>query len=263
MSQIVLHVNSLIDRQPSDESTSSWTTHLSYPIRPNGRRVALTLENIELPNTAYSFPVHSSMIWWERGGSLYSVQINTNRFFVDATSLVAHLNSAFASVGAGLSVAYDTVTARLTFQNNLGIPCRIVGSYRFSDRLADTYNSAVDRLGLIQDTRNTEIPAGGLLVCQGILRLLRTSCYYLTCNLLDTRVRQSIVPSPYYAPLVLGRITASNFGQLSQLAFAQTFSFDCGTRDINAIEFTLLDDELQPCDLLGSPITLSMRITIT
>lgn len=264
--QLVLHINSSIDRSVGDISTSQWTTNLSYPIRTNNRPISIVLDNIELPNTSYTFPYHSSILWWEELDNTDTVtnvrflQISTTRFFPDGSSFVSYMNSLLTPYN--LVFSYDSSTARLTLTNNSAIRIRLIGSYRFSDRLDVQVNSCIDRLGYSQNTLNSIVLPTASITGQGILRLLRSSVYYLTCDVIGGRYRQSIVPSPYYSPNILARITSGNFGTLSQLAFAQVMTFMAGNNDINALKFDVLDDELLPVDLLGSPVTFTLRIII-
>ena len=207
-------------------------------------------------------------MWWEELDALNNVtatrnfQIDINRFFPDGSSFISYINSALATAGHNLVFSYSTSTAKLTLTNNTVSRIRLIGSYRYSDRLDTAFNNVIDRLGFIQNTAGVVVAPAGTITGQGILRLLRTSCYYLTCNLLSARYRQSVVPNPYNNPNILARITAGNFGTLSQLQFAQTMTYGIGSNDILGLMFSLLDDELLPIDLAGSPITLSLRLII-
>jgi hypothetical protein len=159
-----------------------------------------------------------------------------------------------------LVFTYDSNSGRLTLTNNEAVPIRLVGSYRYLEAAA---NNAANKLGFIQDLTTTSIAAGASLQATGVLRLIRTNCYYLVCDEVGARVAQGQVPSQYEQPKILAKIPAANFGTLSQIRNGSSLFYDTPFgQDIAKLTFKLLDDQLYPISLNGCPITFTLRIDI-
>jgi hypothetical protein len=265
MSERVIFINSYIDRTTLDTDTSEWTTYLSEPIRVKSGKIRLTVENIELPNTAYSFGNSENRFYWVHGvgttNTVRSVVIATDRIFGSGTEFATYINGLMTSSGFNLSFSFSSTTLELSITNNETVPIRICSSYRYSD-LQTGSSDAQDKLGFNQNTIGTQTAAGGVITANGILKLIRTNCYYLTANIIGNNFKQSILPSPYYSHSIIARITANTIGSLSQLQYASSMFFNCSETVINAIKFKLLDDQLYPISLNGLPITFVMKLLI-
>jgi hypothetical protein len=260
----VIHINSVTDRKTNDLDTGSWTTFLSKPIQPNhGKSIKLAVENVEMPNTVYNFSVNENTIWWIHAygttNTLRSVSIATDRIF-DSTNFASYLNGLMTAGGYNLTFAYDSTTGRLALTNNEVVPIRLAGSYRYLEPYG---SNAADKLGFIQDLTTTSIAAAGTLAATGVLRLLRSNCYYLVCDEIGARIMQGQVPSPYEQPKIIARIPASNFGTLSQIRNGSSMLYDVPAgSNIQSLNFKLLDDQLFPVSLNGCPITFTLRVEI-
>jgi len=261
MSHRLIHLNSMIDRQASDLYTTDWTTFLARPLLTSGK-VSMKIKNIDLVNLFYTFGTESSILWVysDYGGlgeTLNSFQLSLTDTYDNGTTLSSYLTTLCTSLS--LTFAYDTSTARMTVTNGGATTIRIVGSYRYSDDLANTYNNVIDRLGITQDLRTTTILAAGSLEAQSPLRLLRSTCYYLIADILSNTT-ESIVPTPYSTPHILGKISASNFGFVSQLQYSEEVYLSSSEKQIDKIHFSLLDDELYPVYSTNAPICITLDI---
>lgn len=270
MTELLLHINSSIDRRTEDLSTSQWTTYLANSISASSsNKVEMLIDNIDFPNSTYTFPPTAGTVWWihdvGNANTLRSLSIDVQRVYDTGADVATALNAAMQSAGYNLSFQFSTLTYKLTLQNKESVPIRLVGSYRYEDLIDQTYNNSCDRLGFTQNTRDTSLVALATMQGAGVLRTLRSSCYYLTADILSNRIRQSQFPNEYQQPSVIGRIGASNFGSLSQLQTASSVFFNSqGTTSIDRITFGVLDDELNPVeDLGGMPICFSLRIIIS
>lgn len=256
----LIHINSMIDRQATDLYSTTWTSYLSKPIVSSGK-LSMKVNSIDLVNLFYTFGTESSILWviTDVGGTdtLNSFQITTSDNFDSGTTLAAYLTTLCTSIS--LSFAYDTSTCRLTATNGSATISRIVGSYRYSDLLTTTYNNVIDKLGYTQDLTSTTISAGGTLEGESPLRLLRSTCYYLQCNGLSN-INQSITPTPYNNPHILARVSASNFGYVSQLSYNEEVFLEISEKQINLLKFSLLDDELQPVYAQNAPIVFTLQV---
>ena len=263
--QRVIYINSYIDRTTADLDTSQWTTFLNEPIRIKNGKLKLIVENIELPNTAYNFGTTENRFYWVHAvgtlNTVRSVQIATDRIFNNGTDFATYMNGLMSSSGFNLSFSYSLATLELTIANNETVPIRICSSYRFSDPQTGP-SDAQDKLGFNQNTIGTQTPAGGSVVAQGMLKLLRTNCYYLSCDVIGNNFKQSILPSPYYSHNIVARITANSFGSLSQLQYASSMYFNVPDSIIQSLRFKLLDDQLFPISLNGLPITFVLKVII-
>jgi len=260
-SDYFLHVNTLIDRRSVDTDTTDVTVYLSKPFVTNGK-VKLQMTNIELPNLAYTFPYHSCVLWYILdplgANTLQSVTIRTDRNYNNANDLVTDLNTA---VNANLLVfSYDNNTCRLTLTNNNPATIKLVSSYRYSEN-TNCYNDCMDRLGFDQDLRTTNLMMGDTLEANSCLKLLRSNCYYITCDQVGSYLQQS-TPVGLNKPNILARVTANNFGYLSQLSFVNQMVIDTPENMLDKLQFKILDSELYPISLNNASITFTIRLTI-
>jgi hypothetical protein len=263
--QYVYYINSYTDRKPSDY-THQWTTFFNDPVRISGRkRMKIQLQDVEVPNTAYTFPDSSSILWvnvWDGISAwvLYHYIIETDRFFQAGADVVASLNALCAA--ESLVFSYSPTTCRLTLTNNNAQKIRIVGSYRYSDSLTTTYNNIIDRLGYTQDLTVAEVNSGGTIEGECILNLLRTNRYYITCSNIGGFNKQSRVPTPYANPYILASVPSSNFGRMSQLSYGSTVFLTCNQTELKSMDFTILDDELNVCPLNECKVTFTLLIEV-
>lgn len=272
MTEILLHINSGIDRRPQD-SPDNWVTYLANPIDVGtNSKVRILVDQIDFPNSAYTFPESSDTFYYifnynpnstdPSYNILRSFELDTQRNYNTGNDLISALNTGIGAKGYNLAFSHNVNSSTLSIKNNESVPIRVIGSYRFSDRLDIAYNSIIDRLGFIQDLRTLSVAPGDSITGEGVLRLFRTNCYYLCCDITSSKIKQSQVPSPNYQPNIIGRISSSNFGNLSQLAIASSVWFNVSSMSsINRIAFSVLDDEFQPVNLNGQPIVFSLRFS--
>jgi len=219
------------------------------------------VDAIELPNAiAGTFPFYSNTLHWLIGANPHRLTIPDDRVFADAHAFVTWANTELK--GETITLAYDADTTKLLVTNTGTDPLRLVSSYRHVD---DPYssvavNNAADRLGFTQSMADEWINPGSSLAAEGILRMLRTNCYYITCDAV-TGSRQAIVPRPGENKPILARVSATNFGNLSQFPYATATQFNTQLQQINSFKFEVLDDELFPVDLGGQPVTFTMRVS--
>ncbi len=265
----IVYINSAIDRQTIDIDTASWTTYLALPIKVSHiNHIKLQIMNLEIPNTAYTFPLNASSFWWIHGvgttNTLRLLNLSLTRIF-SATDLVIALNSAMTTAGYNLAFSYSATTCSLTVTNNEVVPIRIVGSYRYSDNVAGAVsNNVADRFGFTDNMIGTQINATASLTAPAVLRLLRSNCYYITCDAINGVGRQSYVPSPYAKQSnILGRCTSNNFGFLSQPNFSSPIQFTTSDTIIDSLSFSILDDELNPISLNQCPVTFALKVIIS
>jgi hypothetical protein len=263
--KINLHINSDIDRRPEDLSTSCWTTYLANPILINTNDVNATLsvDSIEIPNAFYNFGIVDSIFWWVdvATNTLNGEQIPTDRNFTDGTQFASYMSTAL--LADNIAFSYDVNTNRLTITNNRATAIKIIESYRFS-LYSGVYNSAIDKLGFTDPIPNN-ILAGGTLTAPSVLKLLRTNCFYLTADIVDSPISQSVVPSPYRtgSEKIICRVSAGNWGSLSQLNYLTGSNVKIKSENIKRIEFNLLDDNFYRMTELYLPITLSLKLEIS
>jgi hypothetical protein len=261
-----IHINSDIDRTPADVSTSSWTTYLATPILvSSSSEIRISLEACEIPNVLYNFGVDASVFWWihDPAGAniLKNIQIPTDRNFQDGTAFATWMTSAFTSAGANLTATFDTTSNKLSIRNDNLVPIRIVQSYRYGI-LNGTYNQAIDKLGFTQSLP-LSIPEMGIVTADSVLRLLRTNCYYLTLDEVSSSQKEAMTPNPYrLGHKIIGRITAGNFGSLSQLQYLPASNVKISNNTISKFTFSLLDENLYPITVYA-PVTLTLRVTMT
>lgn len=267
--EINLYVNSYFDNLPSDTS-SKWTTYLAQPITGYSK-MTMRVENIELPNVSNNFAFFTSRLWYLYEADsdieeLRYIEINFDRVYNSPEELVNELNSRFLNDnGDVIEVSYDPQRVRLTFTNNTPVPIRFISSFRHDDLLDETFNHINDKLGLTQPLQNQIIQSGGSLTGESMLRLIRTNCYYISCNLLANggNISTFQVPNPDKRPKILAKVTSGNFGTLSQLQYTTDVDLDVSDQTLSRIDFEILDDEFEPIQLNGHPTTFTLRITLS
>lgn len=264
---IQIHVNSILDRQQSDTSFHTWTSYLKNPITiKTKKKMRVVVESIELPNVFYTFPYHSSIFYWlhnSQSGSpvLRSLLLDIDRIYASGTDVAADLTSKAVASGYNIQFTFDTTTYKLRVTNNESVPIRLISSYRFQETYS-TPDDCMDRFGFNQNYSNVHIPTGNSLTASGILRLLPSNCYYLRLEQLGNYIKQSIVPNNTQTN-ILCRITASSFGNLSQLSFpSSTYLTIDKNESIEYLQFSLLDDELRPV-LLNNGIVITFTLKIS
>ena len=270
--EITLYVNSLIDRNVEDDlNNSSFTIFLDVPIKTNKGNISMRIESIELPNTFYSFPQESSLFWILTNigttHNLINIPLQTDAIYENGDELITYLNNYCSFNSIPLVFSYNKFRGKITITNNYSNPIRIVSSYRYIG--IDTYSSNInndcqDRLGFnLNYSSGFNINSSGSLEASGILRLLRTNCAYLSCDISDgSNQRSSLVPSNKNGSNIVCKIPCGNFGTVSQVQIVSEVELLCSEKMINKLNFSLLDDELNPLSLNGSPLTFSVIFKI-
>lgn len=262
----ILYINSNLDRKPSEPlNSSSWTTVLSHPIKTYSGKIKMKLLEIEAPNTFYTFGPNAYIFWYY---NLYTneykaVPIPTDRFFVDGEQFVNVMNQICIAGNFAVRFSYNATNAKLTVTNVSNDTIRIVSSYRYEPD--NTYDDAMDRLGFTQNMLNnisSTLDTNDYLQAESPLRLIRTNCVYLQCNVIASQnIPTTIVPSPFVtAPDIIARVTSGNFGMLSQLQLANLEEFDVGNNLISELKWTLLDENYNEINTNGHPITFSVLV---
>ena len=259
MKQQYLVINSSIDRRSTDLDTSSWTTYLSEPIIPSNSvsKITMTVESIEVPNLAYTFPWHSSVIYYHGTNAVIkTITLDTRQVYISGEDVCVSLNS----TQTDLVFSYNKNTTRLSVRNNTNGNIRIVGSYRYDDRLDIAFNNGIDRIGFTQRMTSYITPAS-IVVADSTIRMLRTNCYYLTCDILKATQMRS--PEKDFKPQILCKVSAGNYGYLSQYSYLGTQTLAVQEQNIHKMTFSLLDDEFQPIDVGDQPITMLILIRLS
>jgi hypothetical protein len=259
-----LHINSFIDRKPTDLYTTNFTTYFSNPIKTNNGKVKLNVKNIEIPNIFYTFGESEYILYViiDPSGvpTTKSYTLSLTRNYADGATIATALNSLCAL--DNIVFTFDSTTARLTCTNNNASSIRIIGSYRYSDNLSTAFSNVVDRLGFTQNMTSQTIISTGSLEAESPLRLLRSNCYYLTCDIISSYTNQSRVPNPYTKPYIFARVSANNFGYLSQYIYSNDFMLNTTETIIEKMTFQLLDDQLFEINATNCPITFTIGVTI-
>lgn len=263
-----IHINSELDRTPTDLTTSSWTSYLSSPVLVGSSQseVKISLESVEIPNVLYNFPIESSRFYWivEVGGveTLNGFQIATDRNFSSGDQFATYMTNNLAL--HDLRFVFDSNTNRLTIFNDGSNPVKIVESFRYNI-IPNTFNMAIDKLGFTQAIPSFMAP-GQSLTGQTVLKLLRTNCYYIACENASASYKQSLAPAPYRASAasqIIGRVSAENFGSLSKLSYPPASNLRLPSENVNFLKFSIFDDNLYPIEDLYVAITLTVKITVS
>jgi hypothetical protein len=263
---IQIHINSILDRQQADQDFHTWTTFLRTPIRvKTKKKIRVIVESIELPSIFYTFPYHSSIFYWLHDitgtPTVRSLELDIDKVYTNGTDVATDLNTKAAALGYNVNFSYSSSEYKLTITNNESVSIRPISSYRFQEPYT-TPDDCMDRTGFNQNYTSLVIPPTGSLKASGILRLLPSNCYYLRLEQLGNYLKQSIVPNNTQTN-ILTRISASSFGNLSELNFpSSTYLTIDKNESIDFLQFTLLDDELQPVLYNnGVAITFTLKIS--
>jgi hypothetical protein len=283
MREIEIFVNSETDRvisqnaSTSKEFTALLNNNKEIQIYPNERRCNIKLNQVEIPNVLYNFPFSQNrlnIILYDaslNATSMEFVELDPNRVYNTPTDVINYMNNELTahsnSIMNDLVLSFSDLTKKVTLTNNSSNHVRIVSSFRYreedGDGVGTGFNTIVDRIGMCELYKGTTIAPSASLTGNGTIRMLYTQCYYLTLKNLASSYEQSIVPSAFSSDRILGRITAQNYGTLSQLSFASQVSFNIpANTTISYLTFALLDQELQIVDLKNHPITFSVILTI-
>lgn len=263
---INLHINSDTDRTISDTTTSKWTTYLSTPISISSTSKAiLSVQSIEIPNVLYNFGLYDSIFWFyvPSTTTLVGSQIDTSRVFIDGSEFATYMNNLLTP--QNIAFTFSTSTNKLTITNNRASAIIIPQSYRYGDTtFNNAYNSCIDKIGFTQELNSVTINPAGSVTAQSMLRLLRTNCYYLTCDAVASSSMQSVIPSPYKSGSndIVARVTAGNFGSLSQLSYLTGTNIQIQSETLSRLSFQLLDDNFYPINDMYLPITMTLKIEI-
>ena len=260
-----LYINSNIDRKPTEPlNSSSFTTVLSNPIQSYSGRIKAKITEVEWPNVYYSFSENACLFWYKivATGEKKFLQIPTNRFFVDGSQFVSVINAICLAENHPLTFTYSIDTSKLTVENTGVNEIRLLSSYRYENE--EVYNDCMDKMGFQADYRNmTPLDQGDSIEATAALRLLRTNCCYLQCDMIASQsINTTSIPSPYFpVSNIMARISSSNFGILSQFQTNPEQEFDIGTgRQITEIKWSMLDENYDPISTNGHPVTFAVLL---
>jgi hypothetical protein len=293
--EITLHINSSLDRRTLDTTTHDWVTYLNKPLSINpGQKMSLSVSNIEIPNSAYTFPPTESTLWYldayTNNPAQYDGGVTKNIVkyinlgidqVYDAASLVTALNAGMvANSNSNLVFSYVAAKGKLLLTNTTNVSAYLVPSYRYGSKVGDTVvssvtypdsgptvpaaNNCIDRLGFSQK-RLWVLPAASNspLLAEGLIRLNRTNCYFLTCESISSKIKQSQNPSPYVTANVIAKMPAGQFGTMSVIRGSiEPFEFEIQEKVIESFKFGILDDQLITIDLNHCVVTFELKITI-
>ena len=264
---VEVHINSLLDRKPTETDAYKWTSYLSHPMRTSNN-IKCSLKYIELPNTSYPFPIYEKQFFWihDYGGAntLKNISIDTQRVYDDIDDLKTELNNKMSAGGHLLSFDVVAKTYKLKLTNNEAVAIRVVSINQF-ENVAGVVNSVTHRIGFNLDYSTVSIPAASTLIASDPVNLLRSNCYYIKCNLISNRHTQNVIPNPFNnGQDILGRVTATSFGVMSQLSYTTDVEYDVNTNIIDALQFEVLDDNFKPVELsYSTPITMTILFTLS
>lgn len=262
MSNLVIYVNSAIDRLVRD-TTTSFTVNIDSEISTRNN-IKMRLNQIELANAQPTFPFHANIFYYEISGVLFNISLNNGKIYSSGSDVVTDLSNGFTANGHSIAVTYTSSTNTISFTNNEATDTfRPVGSYRYSDNLATTPSNIADRIGLTQDTTNILLTNGQSITCSNTPRLLPSNCYFIVCKEI-TKSNNTVIPDANYITngAIIARVTSGAYGTLSQLFFSQDVEYELPQQTLKRLTFEVVDDEYYPVATTSVPVTFSLILTI-
>jgi hypothetical protein len=291
----ILHINTFIDRQSTDLTPSNVTTYLNEFINGGEKQLTCEVMDMQLPMLIYTFPTHSNVLWWlftpdsVNAPNLYYLEyeiIPTDRNFNSGQELVDYLNPLCSDVSrhvAPILLSFSNVTSKITVKNNVPINVFqnlrmiLVPSFRYgleftqigsgvNQGLTAPASDAMDRLGFTQnmftDNFNQWLAPQQSVEAESPIRLLRSSCYYLTLDEISSNTVNQHVPSPFKQPKILCKIPARPFGQIAEIVMEEPYTRAIlAPTQLSTLTLKLLDDELYEVDLSNnSNICITLKI---
>lgn len=208
-----------------------------------------------------------------------SVEINTERVYSSASSLMTELNSKFPSLAidsstgnttddlSGMTIAYDDNTKKCTLTNDTTRDVRLISSFRYAnDESILTFNDMNDRLGFSQNltTAGTMDASGGTLEGDGFIRMNRTNRYHIVLQQQQGYFTQAITPLSSKNHRVVASLSVGAYGTLSTFNYVSAFGFELPTsQPLTELAFSVMDDEFQPIDFINHPITMSLQFEMS
>lgn len=127
-------VNSAIDRDLTSSSTTDMTVFLSQSIQVGRGKVGLGVKKMTIPNLAYTFHPTENTLWYVTspdisGWQLKSIEINTNRVYIEPSHLITELNAKATANGDDISFSYDATTAKISLFNNEAYAIGVIPDY--------------------------------------------------------------------------------------------------------------------------------------
>lgn len=256
-----LFINSSLDKQPVN-SNSEWSSYMANPFDfTQYDNIQVGLKNVQFPNTAYNFSELNNRIYYEKRADSEAeitttyFSIPTDEHYENMTDFITELNSITSQSNLNFDFSFNATTKKISVHNQTGGQLRMLSSYIFENQP----NSANGRLGL-SDNTGEWLENDIEQTFPNMPKLIRTNCYYLCCDIID---KDSYVPNPYLHPLILAKVSTSNFGELINEKYDNMRFVSVSDRTIDKISFFLLDDELLKVDLNGSNITLELEFLVS
>jgi hypothetical protein len=262
MDKLLMGFNSYINRYSDQTDTSIWTIAMQPPLQLNKKQTLIVnLDSISIPNLSPSFPYHGCDFYWEKAGVLQTaITLDLTKVYKDGASVVTDLNNLNPKFTGQTDwlFSFNTDTYKLEAKNNTASNLRMVGAWRWGDINNPTNeltaaSNVCDRLGFSQNMIGTTIAPGATIVAESPLRLLRTNCYYIYCDLIKNNEFKT--PDPLKKGQIICQVSASNFGTLSTFQVINNNFLNTNGDVISSITFSLLDDEFLPISCGNSPIT--------
>lgn len=276
-----VHINGQRDRLISDGTGTRFSVPLSKIIENNSysaKYYKIRLADIQIPNSAYTFGIEQSFLFFEEYQSgvnpntennatktEFFIRIDTARIFVDGASLVAHLNQKLTDAGKPLQFTFNAQDGKLTLVNlSTTQYFRLIASYRYEDRFDIIFNDANDKLGFTQDTRKVYIAPNSSLKALSLINLIRSNFYYIICENLSFQENNNNIPREDSQGnnnlQILARISSQNFGQISQFFYPNNLNFKITENTVNRFTFDIKDQDFYSVDLNFSAVTMCLEI---
>lgn len=282
---MLIFINSNTDSQPQDTS-HKFSVYFSNPIELPTNHNKIAVKQVEIPNTAHQFKESNSMLWIATYDQMvnvhmaYGVYIDPTKFYNSLDDVVAQMNGSQNKsflTQYGLDVTFSVVNNKIAITNNAsstvdnvrvmssnvyeptynGTLRTVFGDY-FNVNGTPVFNEANGKLGFTGDLRTATIGKGQTYIAQSLPRLIRTNCFYLSTNITDNI---NTTGNPYKQPNILAKVpVTSNFGSLISFTEEQPDFFRISDNSIDFINFSILDDDLEECDLNNAPVTITLEI---
>lgn len=277
MRTVELFVNSFVDRitEENQDATESFTVTLNddskrIKLLPGETKIKIKVFNLEIPNVLYNFSDIESRLFfqWDIDGvnSVEQIQINTERIFASATSLIDEINQKITdhSTLSNIVFSYDDNTKKVNLTNNSLVKVRLISSFRYADTESIvTFEDMNDRLGFSQELTNTIINPAESVEGQGWIKMNRTNKYHLALRQQGGYFNQSIIPSSNLTERIICSVGAGAYGTLSTLSYVSSFAYQMpSSGTIDNLTFRLLDDEFRPVQMRNYGLTMSVHFEI-
>lgn len=275
---MIVHINSGFDRRPNDK-TNSWVTYFSQPLEV-GIESKIGVKMCEIPYTCSQFKDSNNSFFVEEAyvneddetvRNVYIVMIDDSKFFENGDQVIEELNR--ISTASSYPFSFTINQNKITLFNTGTHKIRIVSNNDYETEIKDAkffingtetdtggklFNQMMYKLGFYQDYREKYLVPGTSQTAEGILKLVRTNCFYLTADIVDL---DQLTPSKFKQPNIIAKVPLTgNFGSLQRYQVEVPLMQRCNDNSIDRIRFSVLDDDLEEVDLNNCPVTVTLEI---